>query len=237
MKIKTLFFILSFLFTFQGWAYDVPPLRSSVQDEVGLLNPSAVVQIQQITQALYDHDQTQLQVYIPKSLNGEPIESVAIQIFDKWKLGDAKKDNGILFIVAPNERRLRIEVGQGYEGALPDVIAKRIISDVVTPYFKNGQFDEGVLAGVQNIQKYIFEGQLDIKEQPRQRSRGGSLPPGIIIVFIILVILFGRMGGGGRGRGGGFYGGGWSGGGGGFGGGGWSGGGGSSSGGGSSGSW
>lgn len=218
----------------QGWAYDVPPLRSSVQDEVGILSPQVTTQIQQITQALYKHDGSQLQVYIPKSLNGEPIESVAIQIFDKWKLGTAKKDNGILFIVAPAERRMRIEVGQGYEGDLPDVIAKRIISDVVTPYFKEGRFDDGVLAGVQNIQKYVFEGQLDIQEQPESRDRGRSLPPGIVILFIILFLFFGRMGGG-RGRGGGFYsgGGGWSGGGGG----GWSGGGGSSSGGGASGNW
>lgn len=216
----------------------MPTLSGPVMDQVGLLSRDSQQRLSEEIFQFKSKTGVQLQVFIASTLNDEAIESVAIQIFDKWKLGDAKKDNGILFIVAPNERRMRIEVGQGLEGAVPDVIAKRIIEDVVKPSFQKGQFEAGIFSGVAAIENYVITG-----EGPNlapEAQAGQKLPVkylifaalalfGILFVFspgLAIQILLSLLAGG-RGRGG-HYGGG---------GGGWSGGGGSSSGGGSSGSW
>lgn len=230
MFLKNIFFSLILILglSFQAWALDIPTLNSPVIDEVGLLGSGSERQLENI---LFDFKKTsgiQLQVYIIKDLGGDSIDSVAIQIFDKWKLGDEKTDRGLLFLIAPNEKRMRIEVGQGLEGDLPDVIAKRIISDVVVPYFKRGEFAVGVFQGVSSIQNYVVNTDPSQKAEIQQnaesqKKEGGSLwiiliVAGIwFIIFLMnpslaLYILFSAMSGG-RG-GGGSSGGSWSGGGG-----------------------
>jgi uncharacterized protein len=220
------------------YSFEVPALTSPVMDEAGILSSRAHQQIEtNLFNFKRDHG-VQLQVYIVKSLQGEEIESAAIKIFDQWKLGDEKTDKGLLFLIAPNEKRMRIEVGQGLEGDVPDVIAKRIISDVVRPYFQNGQFASGIAQGITTIESYIINGdpgQVDNTRQPEEDGGGRGKMWVIIIVIGLWILLFifnpslalyilfsGFRGGGG----GGFSGGGS-----------WSGGGGRSSGGGASGSW
>ena len=124
-------------------------------DEAGLLSRAAVTEIEQTLYAIKQKNGPQIQVFVTSSLQGEAIETVAIQIFDQWKLGDVKKDDGLLFLIAPAEKKLRIEVGQGLEGDIPDVIAKRIISDIVSPFFKRGEYDFGVVQGVAALQTYL----------------------------------------------------------------------------------
>ena len=241
MFLKNLFFSLIFSLGLglQAWALDIPTLNSPVIDEVGLLGSASERQMESTLFNFKKDSGIQLQVYIIKSLGGDSIESVAIQVFDKWKLGDEKTDRGVLFLIAPNEKRLRIEVGQGLEGDLPDVIAKRIISDVVVPYFKRGEFSVGIFQGVSSIQNYIVNTDPNQKVEIQQNAEshektGGNfwvilIVAGIwLIIFIMnpslaLYILFSAMSGG---RGGGSGGGGS-----------WSGGGGRSSGGGASGGW
>lgn len=211
-------------------------------DEVGLLSRSAREQIAQNLFQLRQNSGPQIQVYITTSLQGESTEQVAIQIFDKWKLGDAKKDNGILFLIAPNEKKMRIEVGRGLEGDVPDVIAKRIIADVVSPFFKRKEFDFGVAQGVAALGQYInaspeqkAELQRNVESGDQQGDGHRGFGNGYIFLIIIgvwillfifnpslaLYLLFSIFSGGGRGGGGGN----------------WSGGGGGSSGGGASGDW
>ena len=225
------------------WAFKVPSLTGPIVDEVGLLSPNARAQIEQSLFNLKNTGGPQLQIFVTNSLQGEAIESVAIQIFDQWKLGDAKKDNGLLFLIAPNEKKLRIEVGQGLEGDIPDAIAKRIVSDVVSPYFKRGEFDFGVMQGVAALQNYLNASpeqkaqlQKQVKESGSGLNKDNKLKKyGFFFILGIWLLLFmfnpsmalsmlffalSRGGGGGRSGGGG-----------------WSGGGGSSSGGGASGSW
>lgn len=240
MFLKNILFSLVFVLglSFQAWALDIPTLNSPVIDEVGLLGAGSERQLENILFNFKKDTGIQLQVYIIKSLGGDSIESVAIQVFDKWKLGDEKTDRGLLFIIAPNEKRLRIEVGQGLEGDLPDVIAKRIISDVVAPYFKRGEFAVGVFQGVSSIQNYVVNTdpnqKAEIQQNAERQKKGGNfwiilIVAGIwVIIFLInpslaLHLLFAAMSGG---RGGGSGGGGS-----------WSGGGGRSSGGGASGGW
>lgn len=231
-------FLLILFLTLGAKAFTVPSLQGPVMDEVGLLDSSTQQQLSAALKRLYADQQVQLQVYVTKSLQNEAIESVTIQIFDKWKLGDAKTDKGLLFLIAPNEKRMRIEVGQGLEGDIPDVIAKRIISDIVKPFFQQGQFRDGIIQGVIALQKSIGSqddslGPLQEPERASHSSGKGKmwilLVVGVLwlLLFIFnpslaLYILFSGFRGGGGGSGGG---------------GGWSGGGGSSSGGGASGSW
>jgi uncharacterized protein len=221
-------------------AFEVPALTGPVMDQAGLLQPRSLQGLSQDIYRFKEQTGMQIQVLIVKTLNDEPIENVTIQIFDKWKLGDAKKDNGILFLVAAADKKMRIEVGQGLEGAVPDVIAKRIIVEVVRPFFQRGQFDVGIQAGVASIQHYILTGE-EVSIQANQKAPRKGIPiqyllfgfGGIFLVLFLfspalaLQLLFAVLSGG-RGGGSGGYGGG---------GGGWSGGGGSSSGGGSSGDW
>lgn len=238
-----------------AWAAEfvVPPLTGPVIDEVGLLDERTKSDIADSLFNLHKERGIQLQVYITKSLQGEAIEAFAIKLFDQWKLGDEKTDKGVLFIIAPNEKRMRIEVGQGLEGDLPDVIAKRIIADVVKPYFQKNQFNKGVIQGILQIEKALGVNtdsslpttltQKEANDDSNDNSeRPRSIFNGVVILIVIgiwlllfminpslaLYILFSIMrGGGGGGYGGGGRGRDDS----------WSGGGGKSSGGGASGGW
>ncbi|MBC7464708.1 MAG: TPM domain-containing protein [Bdellovibrio sp.] len=235
--------LFSLSFGVMAKAFDVPPLKGPVMDEVGLLSRSAQAQIADQLFQIRQNSGPQIQVFITSSLQGESTDQVAIQLFDQWKLGDAKKDNGLIFLIAPKEKKMRIEVGRGLEGDIPDVIAKRIIADVVSPFFKRGEFDMGVAQGVAAIGHYLNatpEQKAELQQNIAQSggdtdSKGGF--SGLLIFLIVLVVwvllfifnptlaiylLFSLFsGGGGRGGSGGN----------------WSGGGGGSSGGGASGDW
>jgi uncharacterized protein len=236
-------FILSALFSLgfftQGaQALTIPQLTGPIVDEVGLLSRSTKEQLTHALQLARQKDGLQVQVFIVSSLQGVSIEELAIKVFDQWKLGDEKKDNGVLFLIAPNEKKLRIEVGRGLEGDIPDAIAKRIVADTVRPYFLRGEFSLGVVQGVSSILHYA---QPDVDHATGQMGANESAAPEksdsgskwiFLVVFLLWValfifnpglaiaLLFRGASGGGRGGGGG-----------------WSGGGGSSAGGGASGSW
>ena len=209
-------------------------------DQAGVINPRSRELLEQLVRSANDHGKIQLQILTLKSLQGYTIEQAGILITDQWKLGTAKKDNGVLLIVAPDEKKSRIEVGQGLEGEIPDAIAKRILADVARPYFQQDRYADGILAASIEIIKRAdpeFQFQNIPAQIPPKRSH--DFP--IIFILFAMFILFSKIFGGRR-RGFGYWGGGWGGGfggGGGFGsgGGGWSGGGGGFSGGGSSDSW
>lgn len=241
MKFVSALFLTAFLaLTSTVNAFEVPALTGPVMDQAGILQISTRQNLSEDIYQFKAKTNTQIQVLIVKTLDGEPIENVAIKIFDTWKLGDAKKDTGILFLVAAADKKMRIEVGQGLEGSVPDVIAKRIIVEVVRPFFQRGQFDVGVQAGVASIQHYIVTGDESFLDNSNPNGpQKGKIPVHYLLfglggIFIILfmfspalamqllfALLSGGRGGGVGGRGGGS----------------WSGGGGSSSGGGASGDW
>lgn len=241
------FLAISFLLLFTSlslWAqteFKVPALTGPVIDQVGYLTRG---DRQELMQLLYDFNKrgkAQVQVLIVPDLQGQPIEQASIQITDKWQLGDKTKDNGVLFLVSANDRAMRIEVGQGLEGAIPDITAKRIIGDQVIPLFRAKRYSAGIVLGVHEILRLADKEFADQNNLKEEESGGGNIPFFVFIVLFIIISILGRFGGG-RGRhfggggwgGGGLGGGGWSSGGGG---GGWSGGGGGFSGGGASGNW
>jgi uncharacterized protein len=243
--------LLLLLATGRGLAADkgpaIPFLTGPVVDEVGLLTSDEQARLTSMLVKLRDSGRAKLVIFIPQTLGDEDIDSYAVHVFEKWKLGTKGKDEGLLIIIAPHERRMRIEVGYGLEGDITDAYTRRLRDNVMAPYFRQQRYGDGLIAAVGDIaQKLgvaVDGGTLAPLDETPHRQQ---IPPGLlllILAFVILVMIFGGGGpmfwGGGGFGGSGWGGGGFGGGGGGWGGGdsgGWSGGGGSG-GGGSSGSW
>jgi uncharacterized protein len=241
-------------------ALDFPQLTGRVVDQGGVMSAESKSDIETKSKTLEDKSGIQLVVATIKSLQGSDIETYANQLFRSWKLGEAKKSNGVLLLVAPNERKVRIEVGYGLEGTLTDALSSVIISSAIIPRFKNKDFSGGIERGVDAIISVLSgdSAEWQPKVNVRSESKAEDIDKVFPILFTILLIFFvwylihhagdGRPPGPGRRRGpivlpGGWGSSDWGGGGGsgGFGGGGFgggfSGGGGSSGGGGASGSW
>jgi uncharacterized protein len=247
------------LFASAAVALDFPALSGRVVDQAGVMTAASKADVEAKSKALEDKSGIQLVVATVKSLQGSDIETYANQLFRFWKLGEAKKNNGVLLLVAPNEHKVKIEIGYGLEGTLTDALSSVIISSAIIPRFKAGDYSGGIERGVDGIISVLSGDTADWQPKPNVRTEDKSsgfdmLVPILffgIVIFIIWYLVRHAGGppssGGGR-RGGPIfvpYGGGWGsgwGGGGGFGdgggfGGGFSGGGGSSGGGGASGGW
>ncbi|MES2855695.1 MAG: TPM domain-containing protein [Bdellovibrionota bacterium] len=248
MRVTAFVFLCFVSFLSPAYAeFVVPPLTGPVVDQGDMLRPETEALLGQAFRKLNERSGTQINVLTVESLGGEEIEPASIKVTDAWKLGTGKADNGVLFLISKADRKMRIEVGQGLEGTLTDLHSKRIIDETVTPAFREGNFDEGVLMGsvriIQQTNPDIDPNELFQGAQGRERSRGSSGKKSLnwVVWLLFFVIFFGRMilpGGRSFGRRGSSYSG-W-GGGGGFGGGGggsWGGGGGGFSGGGASGGW
>jgi len=132
-------------------AADVPYLTGRVVDNAEILAPATRDQLTATLKAREDASGDQIAVLTVPTIGDEAIEQYATRVFEAWKLGQKGKDNGVLVIVAPNDRKMRIEVGYGLEGTLTDVAASRIIRDRMTPRFKEGNYDRGISDGVNAI--------------------------------------------------------------------------------------
>jgi uncharacterized protein len=238
-------------------AIDIPPLQGRVNDHANMLSAAERSALENKLAAYEQKTGQQFTLLTVPTLDGQPLEEFGIKALDAWKVGDKKRDDGLILIIVPNDRKMRIELGYGLEGSIPDVIAARITRDILTPALRAGQIAQGINGAFDALmQAASGEAPPQAADAQPQRARGkksawGTLSPLIlpIVLFIIFSSFFG--GGGGRRRRGGFYGGpfigggwgggGWGGGGGGWGGGGggggFSGGGGGGGGGGASGSW
>lgn len=126
----------------------VPPLAARINDGAGLLSASQRDALEAQLAAFEKQKGAQVAVLTVASTAPEPIEAYSIRVVEAWRLGRTGVDDGVLFIVARDDRRMRIEVGRGLEGALPDARAKQIIADVVAPRFKAGDYPGGIEAGV-----------------------------------------------------------------------------------------
>src|ERR1700710_2477334 len=137
-----------------GWVFPaladvaVPPLVGRVVDQTGTLSTNDVSALNQTIRAFEARKGSQVAVLIVPTTDGEAIEQFSLRVAEAWKIGRKKIDDGVLLVVAKNDRHLRIEVGYGLEGALTDVTAKRIIDEIITPRFKNGDFAGGISTGV-----------------------------------------------------------------------------------------
>ncbi len=154
-----------FLVAIAGFAVDVPYLTGRVVDNAEILSPQARDRIAALSKAHEDKTSDQIVVLTLPTLDGESVEGYSTRVFESWKLGQKGKDNGVLVVVVPNDRKMRIEVGYGLEGTLPDVAAARIIRNVMTPAFKAGDYDKGVGDGVAAVVAQL-EGRGDAAGAP-----------------------------------------------------------------------
>jgi uncharacterized protein len=130
----------------------IPPLQSRITDTSAAIGASAKQELEQKLAAFEQSTGGQLAVLVVKTAEPETIEQYALRVAEAWKIGKKGKDNGALIVLAMKERKIRIEVGYGWEGALPDVEAKRIIRETMTPFFKQNQFAQGIDAAIDKIQ-------------------------------------------------------------------------------------
>lgn len=219
----------------------VPRLTGPVVDEAGVLSTGKRKDIEFYLRQLRDQGGPQINVVTIKTLNGVSIEDAGIKMAEAWGLGGKKRDDGIILLVSMAEKKIRIEVGQGLEGRLTDLESSRIIDDQMVPYFRQGDPQAGITAGVNGILAKVSSGGVSAAVPHSQlKKREPSLWEYFFrllfpVLFIVLQIYTVRRrfknprrydtmrsrggwtsGGGGWSGGGGFSSGGWSGGGGGF---------------------
>jgi uncharacterized protein len=176
-------------------ALTVPPLQGRVNDYAKMLSPAAVQHLDRVLQDLETSDSTQIVVLTIPSLEGDSLEDFSIRVAEQWRIGQKNLDNGAILLIAKAERKLRIEVGYGLEGRLTDLMAGRIIANVIVPRFKDGQIDQGVLDGVQAMVG-VVKGEFSASEAPSgnrgQGPRSDNGVFGLILAFFILNVL-GRL--------------------------------------------
>ena len=178
----------------------VPAFTAFVTDLTGTLTTDQRGRLERELRAFEQRKGSQIAVLLVPTTEPDAIEPYALRVAETWKLGRKGADDGVLLLVARNDRALRIEVGYGLEGVIPDAVAKRIISEIVVPYFKQGDVYGGIDAGVSRLIRLIDGEPLP---PPRERDTGWSgiaeiLPAlfvGTIFLGIVLRGLFGRLAG------------------------------------------
>jgi uncharacterized protein len=172
----------------------VPPLSGRVVDQTGTLAASDVGSLAQTLRDLETRKGSQIAVLIVPTTDGEAIEQYALRVAEAWKIGRKKIDDGALLVVAKNDRKLRIEVGYGLEGALTDATTKRIIDEDITPKFKTGDFAGGVAAGVDRMVRVVNGEKLPEPEPPHWQPSQSFDPSDLFNPFLLIpAVIFGGL--------------------------------------------
>lgn len=162
---------------------EVPPLTARVVDKTGILGPVSR-ELESTLRALETEKGSQVAVLVVPTTKPETIEQYGIRVVDQWKLGRKGIDDGALLLVALEDRAVRIEVGRGLEGDLPDAIAKRIISEQILPHFRGGDVPGGIRAGVASVVARIKGMEL-----PPPAQEGGGVGDSLVVSFFVALIL------------------------------------------------
>lgn len=182
-------FLVSFTFVFFLWVQSslaqtsVPELWGQrVHDEAHVLTQETIDQLEKKLTVFEDSTSNQIAILIIPSLGGQVLEEYTLRAAEKWKLGTKSKDNGVLFLVAVDDHKMRIEVGQGLQGVLTDALCNRIIRNEVAPAFRRNDYGEGVMAAIIAITKSI-KGEYRVEEEPAEDKTG----------WIIFGVIFGMI--------------------------------------------
>jgi uncharacterized protein len=180
----------------------VPPLTGRVVDKTATLSSSDIASLDQTLKNFEARKGSQVAVLIVPTTQPETIEQYSLRVAEAWKIGRKKIDDGAILVVAKDDRKLRIEVGYGLEGALTDVTAKRIIDEVITPKFRNSDFGGGISDGVNRILR-VIDGEPLPAPAPRQQQNTGLLsnidPLNPFLIVAVIVVggifrgIFGRL--------------------------------------------
>lgn len=178
-----------------------PSFYFYVYDEANLLDREAEEYIIKTNEELYKRTGAQIVVVTLNSLNNEDIRLLSLKIFEKWQIGSKEYDNGLLMLIVPNEREIRIEVGYGLEGPLPDSKVGNIIENSILPYFRENNYQEGIISGFNEIIQEVEEEygiQLNRESINKNLYHIGDIqgetniiqkPRGILIIIGIIVLL------------------------------------------------
>jgi uncharacterized protein len=168
----------------------VPPLTGRVVDKTATLSSGDIASLDRTLKDFEARKGSQVAVLIIPTTQPETIEQYLIRVAEAWKIGRKKIDDGAILVVAKDDRKLRIEVGYGLEGALTDATAKRIIDEVITPKFRGGDFAGGISDGVNRILRVVDGEPLPAPEQPRQNtgflSQLDPFNPFLIVAVIVV---------------------------------------------------
>lgn len=186
--VRALFIALTLCWSLANADVAVPALTGHIIDQTATLTPDQQRNLEQTLQMFEANKGSQVALLIVPTTNPEAIEQYAIRVADKWKLGRKKVDDGVILIVAKNDRALRIEVGYGLEGALNDATSKRIISETITPNFKQGNFYEGINAGINQI-IHVIDGEPLPEPTTSARNSNSSIHQYFPIIFIIALVM------------------------------------------------
>ena len=201
--LRVLLALLLFAVPVAAGAQTFPKLSGRVVDAANLLSPAQEAQLSQLSEQVEQASSRQFVVATIPDLQGHPIEDYGYRLGRAWKIGQGEANNGILLIVAPNERRVRIEVGYGLEPIMTDALSSTIINQQITPRFKAGDMPGGILAGAQAIAEQmklpLEAAEARAKQQAdqaatqrgnnRNRRSGGGLPWGLIFWGVVLVFI------------------------------------------------
>ncbi|MBI3781565.1 MAG: TPM domain-containing protein [candidate division NC10 bacterium] len=194
------YLLLSF-FLIHGPAFaavSFPKPEGWVTDRAGLLDPTAKARLEQLLTEVDRKSGVEIAVVTLPTLGGRSVEEVAVELFHAWGISKKGKDEGLLLLVAPKERKLRIEVGYGLEGTIPDGMAGEIIRETITPRFRQGEFAEGIETGVRQIVETIArQKQIELTSLHAPRPRTTVSPLGMdqqrlvskaTIFFLLLLV-------------------------------------------------
>lgn len=172
--------------------FTVPPNDGFVTDGAGILTPADETTLESLLSEYQRATSNEIAVLIVPTLFHQPIEDAAIEVGRKWGIGSVK-NNGILLFIAHEDRTLRLEVGYGLEGSVPDIVAKGIIEKDIAPHFRDGRYGDGIRAGIDSLMKHIGG---EYTAERYTEDSGSSIPSGLIffafIVFEWLLAVMGR---------------------------------------------
>ena len=196
-------FIIAAFFIFTGIGFCEEPRFQNytgyVNDYAGVLSDEAKAKLAALSSEIEAKTTSQLAILTIDTTAPLDIEAYAVKLFEKWGIGQKGKDNGVLMLIAVQDRRVRIEVGYGLEGAIPDALAKNIIEKSMLPFFKSGDYNAGILQGAAVVSKLIAgEYNVEISALENIKIAASSRKPSIfdflfLIIFIIIILIRARL--------------------------------------------
>jgi uncharacterized protein len=184
------FVLISFLFCSVTFGLDVPGYTGYLNDYADLLSKS---ERQKLESRLVEYEKltsNEIAILIVESLDGENLEEFSIRVADSWKPGKADKDNGVILLISEEDKKIRLEVGDGLTGRLTDLLSGRVIDGEISPKFKNGDFYEGIDNGVSMIIK-VVEGEFTMEDYEHEQKVEAFFLVGL--VFAIIAVLAGAL--------------------------------------------
>ena len=190
---KAYYVLIALLFwSLSVWAeiIEVPALKGRVTDLTGTLTATDIQHMESRLRAFEEAKGSQIAVLMLPTTGDETIEQFGIRVADNWKLGREGVDDGIIILVAKNDRKVRIEVGYGLEGAVPDALSKRIITQIILPEFRSGHFAEGIEEGIEAVTKLVNGEELPLPEQHVAVQSTGKHSLGALVILGFFAISF-----------------------------------------------